>query len=364
MMVALSQISIIALLCFILLIDASTIVPQNSFLIRNKPDGQQRKKLIPVCKENVVIVGQEIQSAERLGPLKLCFCGAIATMFGDFIMHPIDTIKIVQQATGVGKKLNFAAAVRQILSGPAGVLGFYSGVVPYLISDGTCGAIKFASFEVSKVFLLTQLPTHLSPLADFVAAAGSMITSSFILVPGEVIKTRLQTGMIKSMAEGVSSILRTEGIMGLFAGYYATLIRDLPYTILELGIYENIKTLIRRHNLHQKNPDQQSGVGSISQSEELLAAAVTGGFVALVTTPLDLVKTKLMMQSTSGGAYTGFLDALRSIYGSGGMPALFVGSLARVTWLLPFTTIYLGVYEASKRLLIQQQIAAKQARVQ
>mmetsp|Transcript_793 Transcript_793/g.1029 ORF Transcript_793/g.1029 Transcript_793/m.1029 type:complete len:192 (+) Transcript_793:218-793(+) len=191
-----------------------------------------------------------------------------------------------------------------------------------------------------------------------------MIASSFILVPGEVIKTRLQTGMIKSMAEGVSSILRTEGIMGLFAGYYATLIRDLPYTILELGIYENIKTLIRRHNLHQKNPSQQSGVGSISQSEELLAAAVTGGFVALVTTPLDLVKTKLMMQSTSGGAYTGFLDALRSIYGSGGMPALFVGSLARVTWLLPFTTIYLGVYEASKRLLLQQQIAAKQARVQ
>jgi len=53
-----------------------------------------------------------------------------------------------------------------------------------------------------------------------------------------------------------------------------------------------------------------------------------------------------------------------SIYGSGGMPALFVGSLARVTWLLPFTTIYLGVYEASKRLLLQQQIAAKQARVQ
>jgi hypothetical protein len=38
------------------------------------------------------------------------------------------------------------------------------------------------------------------------------------------------------------------------------------------------------------------GLGAISQGEELLAAAVTGGFVALVTTPLDLVKTKLMMQ--------------------------------------------------------------------
>jgi hypothetical protein len=40
------------------------------------------------------------------------------------------------------------------------------------------------------------------------------------------------------------------------------------------------------------------------------------------------------------------------------MPALFVGSLARVAWLLPFTTLYLGVYEASKRLLLQRQLAA------
>jgi hypothetical protein len=31
---------------------------------------------------------------------------------------------------------------------------------------------------------------------QFVAAAGSMVASSFILVPGEVIKTRLQTGMV------------------------------------------------------------------------------------------------------------------------------------------------------------------------
>ena len=37
---------------------------------------------------------------KTLSPLQLCFCGALATIFGDFIMHPIDTIKIVQQASG------------------------------------------------------------------------------------------------------------------------------------------------------------------------------------------------------------------------------------------------------------------------
>ena len=41
-----------------------------------------------------------------------------------------------------------------------------------------------------------------------------------------------------------------------------------------------------------------------------------------------------------------------SIYKAGGIQALFTGSIARVSWLLPFTTIYLGVYEMSKRRLL------------
>jgi hypothetical protein len=41
-----------------------------------------------------------------------------------------------------------------------------------------------------------------------------------------------------------------------------------------------------------------------------------------------------------------------SVYRSGGMGALFVGSTARIAWLVPFTTIYLGIYEASKRRML------------
>ena len=52
--------------------------------------------------------------------------------------------------------------------------------------------------------------------------------------------------------------------------------------------------------------------------EELTAAAITGGVTSFLTTPLDLIKTKLMMQSTSaGGQYAGVWDALTSIYHEG-----------------------------------------------
>lgn len=49
-----------------------------------------------------------------------------------------------------------------------------------------------------------------------------------------------------------------------------------------------------------------------------------------------------------------FFSYIESIYREGGLAALFVGSVARVAWLLPFTTIYLGVYETLKRKLSER----------
>lgn len=297
------------------------------------------KKSVP--KTDIVALENNKCSREiiSLNAFDLCICGAFATAFGDFVMHPIDTIKILQQSSD--KALGFILTAKSILVSK-GPLGFYQGVVPYLIGDGLSGAVKFATFEISKKFLELRLPQKYHSLTQFICAAGSMIACSVVMVPGEVLKTRMQTGMVSSLTEGVSNILKTEGVAGLFAGYYATLVRDLPYTILELGMYENIKAAIRR----RKN------VKDLEQSDELLAAAITGGITAFITTPLDLIKTKLMMQSTLGGQYSGFIDAFSSIYNSGGVEALFVGSVARVAWLLPFTTIYLGVYESAKRRLL------------
>ena len=48
----------------------------------------------------------------------------------------------------------------------------------------------------------------------------------------------------------------------------------------------------------------------ISQTDELIAAAFTGGFTGFVTTPLDVIKTKIMMQSAgAAGGLHGIADA-------------------------------------------------------
>jgi solute carrier family 25 S-adenosylmethionine transporter 26 len=94
---------------------------------------------------------------------------------------------------------------------------------------------------------------------------------------------------VKSFVAVVEQIFRIDGWRGFFTGYYATLVRDVPYTMLELGIYENVKKSLRKFRQNIE----------LSKSDELLAAALTGGITAFLTTPLDLIKTKLMMQVSS-----------------------------------------------------------------
>merc|ERR1719502_1460175 len=98
--------------------------------------------------------------------------------------------------------------------------------------------------------------------------------------------------------------------------------------MLELGLYENIKTFMRKRNVKKMvaNGESVSGEVDLSTQQELTAAAITGAFTGWATTPLDVIKTKLMMQSTSGGQYKGVFDAFKQVYRHGGMNALFVGA--------------------------------------
>lgn len=99
-----------------------------------------------------------------------------------------------------------------------GIQAFYPGVFPYMVADGLSGAVKFATFEVSKVFLENRLPVNFHPSLQFICAAGAMVACSFIMVPGEVIKIRLQAGLCKTMTEGITQTIKMDGLGGLFAG--------------------------------------------------------------------------------------------------------------------------------------------------
>lgn len=266
--------------------------------------------------------------------------GAIATVAGDMAMHPVDTVKTVQQASGMG----LMAAIRSISKGPNPVGAFYEGVIPYCVADGLSGAVKFAAYETGKAWCEENVASEWIPASRFVCAALAFVACSVILVPGELLKQRLQAGVYTSLGSGIRTLLTKEGPGAMFTGYRATLFRDVPYTMLELGLYDLFKSFAQSTRRKITGYDAPS-----SQSDELVAAAVTGGFVGFITNPLDVVKTRMM--TASKGSLVGPLAAGKIILRDAGAKGFLSGSTARVMWLMPFTTIYFGCYELTKRCL-------------
>lgn len=86
----------------------------------------------------------------------------------------------------------------------------------------------------------------------------------------------------------------------------------------------------------------------------VLAATFTqGGFAGLVTCPLDVTKTRLMLGTDADGKrYNGMLRTMARIYRIEGPGALMSGASARVLWMSLGGLVFLGCYEQAKTTLI------------
>ena len=296
--------------------------------------------------ENTAIVQKYIagvESSHELPLYQLAIAGSIASFLGDSLMHPIDCLKTALQSdTGIGLGVWEAA---QLLYATSGVSGFTHGLFTYACSDAIGGAFKFAVYE--SVLRRMDKKSFPRTMVVLVAASLAFVASSVIIVPGEFIKQQLQMSYYDSLPHAVEGTVAKLGIAGFFTGYEGVLYRDIPYTILELGLYDVFKRFI----VDQRNTEDQSTESSSSIGQDIVAAAITGGITAFLTTPLDTVKTKLMVDDYGGAS---FMDCFAATVQDHGVSAVFAGVAARIAWIVPFTAIYLPTYDAIKRVFQQR----------
>ena len=69
--------------------------------------------------------------------------------------------------------------------------------------------------------------------------------------------------------------------------------------------------------------------------------AIAGAFTGAVTTPLDVIKTRLMVQGSTA-QYKGLVDAFRVILREEGPRAFFKGVGPRVTWIGIGGSVFFG----------------------
>lgn len=244
------------------------------------------------------------------------------------------------------------------------------------------------------------------PIINSVASAGAELVSCAILTPAEVIKQNAQ--MVDSTSGNkTNATLQTlakfrSNPLALWRGYSALAGRNLPFTALQFPMFEKIKERVRKHRDDNGTRTNTLLEGGLITA---LSAGSAGAVAAVVTTPVDVVKTRIMLaaaesaaedqghdksgtkstKSPSGKQGGATVDALgqrvkagrdglaemvanvtkppskkgsmqigREIVQEHGVKGLFRGGALRAVWTMIGSGLYLGVYESGRVYLARR----------
>ncbi|CAD7703216.1 unnamed protein product [Ostreobium quekettii] len=261
--------------------------------------------------------------------------GAVAGCTVEAALFPIDTIKTRLQAMRSG------GGMRALLRG-GGAGRLYSGIFGNLAGVAPATALFFAVYEPFKQLGSEMLPKEQEKAGPLLAGAMAGLVASTIRVPTEVVKQRMQTGEFRKFFGAVKGIVGREGPQGLFAGYGAFLLRDLPFDAIEFFTYEFLKSTYEEHVLRP-----------IHSGEAAVAGAVAGGVTGLLTTPFDVMKTRLMTQGATG-QYQNVLDCTAKVIREEGVTALFKGWQPRLVWISIGGCVFFTALEQARKAFVPQ----------
>ena len=269
--------------------------------------------------------------------LGLTVSGVCAGVFVETLFYPLDTIKTRLQAARGGTGLLGANNKANLFK------GVFNGLSKNIAGCVPATALFFLAYEPTKRYLERTLPPEQNYAAMFAAGATGCLASSIVRVPTEVIKTRAQTG---NKVQSLGGILRASGITGLFVGYGSFLIRDLPFDAIEFSLYEEAK--ISYAKWRGRTPSE------VSRAEATILGATAGGITGFVTTPLDVIKTRLMTDTCTISPLKGVVDCGTRIVREEGAKALFRGASPRVLWISLGGGAFFGVLESARKIFVPE----------
>jgi hypothetical protein len=83
----------------------------------------------------------------------------------------------------------------------------------------------------------------------------------------------------------------------------------------------------------------------------LVSASIASIISSIITTPLDLVKTRIQVNDNNFKPYKGIISTFGRIIKEEGFSALFLGIKPRILWLASGTTLSMVIYEEMKKYL-------------
>nr|ABA01115.1 mitochondrial carrier protein CR057 [Chlamydomonas incerta] len=329
--------------------------PMVSAALATMQPKQEQQPAVPALSSALKtgILGKMVAaSAAEVAPRKIelysseyywtCALGGVASCgLTHMGVTPLDVVKCNIQ-TDPAKYKGISTGFRVLVS-EQGAAGLFKGWVPTLLGYSAQGACKFGLYEYFKKTYADMAGEEMAKKyqsAIFLAGSASAeFFADIALCPFEAVKVKVQTvpGFAKGLSDGLPKFVAQEGWGGLFKGIKPLWGRQIPYTMMKFGAFENTVQAIYKYAMPKPKSEctkgEQLGVS-------FAAGYIAGVFCAIVSHPADNLVSKLNAQK---GATVG--DIVKEM----GWYALFTRGLGlRIIMIGTLTGLQWGIYDAFK----------------
>jgi hypothetical protein len=247
-------------------------------------------------------------------------------------------------------------ALMKMLKSTGRMSRLYRGILPAALGAIPSSALYFGAYESCKTTLENLMlkgddndkdgksTFRERFLVHGLAAASGNILSSSVFVPKEVIKQQLQyqaqsaSSTTTGMTTSVMSVIQQKGIVGLYTGYGATLMRNIPSAMIRFVLYEELKRKFRG------NADVAGGSCRHTSLATFGAGLLAGSTASFLMTPVDVLKTRM----ATGTCPLGVKNCMMYIVQSVGYRGLYAGAGSRMLWSGCFSAVGLASFEFIK----------------
>ncbi|KAF3931394.1 Mitoferrin [Dactylella cylindrospora] len=263
--------------------------------------------------------------------------GALAGLTVDLTLFPLDTLKTRLQSSS-----GFLAS--------GGFKNVYRGIGSVFLGSAPGAALFFVSYEGirNSDFAKDNLGQG-TPAASMFAGAVGEVAACSVRVPTEVVKQRAQAGSSSGVGSSLQAVKvviglgRDRGVTGiwreLYRGYGVTIMREIPFTMIQFPLWEALK----RGAVRWRGGEGRRATGA----ESAVCGSLAGGVAAALTTPLDVLKTRMMLADKSISA----VSMLGKIVREEGPGKLLSGVGPRVMWISAGGAVFLGAYTGVSNVL-------------
>lgn len=281
-------------------------------------------------------------------------CSAFAACFAEFCTIPLDTAKVrlqLQRKSAGGDdttpKYKGLWGTMATIAREEGLSALWKGITAGLHRQFIYGGLRIGLYEPVKTLLVGSDFVGDIPLYHMIFAA--LLTGALAIAvanPTDLVKVRLQAegklapGIPKryyGTIDAYSTIVRQEGLGALWTGLGPNIARNAIVNAAELASYDQVKQTVL------KIPGFSDNVLT-----HLLAGLGAGFFAVCIGSPIDVVKSRMMGDST----YNNTLDCFAKTLKNEGLLAFYKGFLPNFSRLGSWNAVMFLTLEQAKKLFL------------